>query len=812
MIRSLHPRRIHPRKTPATRSPRPGFGRTAVVLLLAIVTFGCSQDVDSRLGRAIALQESGNLAQSIVVLRAILVDDVASPDANFLLGSALIQLGKERLAIAPLELAAASEIYGIPAGLLLSATQFRTNAFRNAIRTTTRVLELDPDNITALVTRGRSYLETNRPEDALRDANHVLDFKPGAQTAIVIKAEALVGLDRRDEAESIWLALRDEGDASGDSSQAANACGQLAGFHATNGEDDRAETIYRECLAEYPTHPLLQISASEFHSRLDQTERALEILQNGIDASPDDIRAWYRLSDTLYQQGEIDAALQNLEKMVEHLDSPGAWRVLAGFHRKIRQITEARIALEEAILRSEEPPEAFLYSLTDLLVEEGQIQRAREVGQGLVQPSYRHLLAGAISLKTGNPQRALARLDAGLALWPDNSYAHYLAGQAALQLRDRRRALVEFLEALRIGDANTDAALRLAEIYFARGNYPKAAKIARYQIETRPYLDPQPYHIAIRSLMGFGRVEAAIEVANALFARDPDTPTAIVEIAAIKRFQSGASASSVYVLASGRDLADPGNEPILRSLSNDLNTLGRGTEALAYIDLAIASDDAVASLHDLRARVLSQLGRTAEATQTTRRALEIDPDFAPALEMKAYFALEAGDQKTALAALDAATAAAPANSNHPYDAASIARKMGDTAGAIARLEETLARQPLFGPAANDLAWILATDRLDLERALVLAQIAAQQNRSSDTLTTLGWVRHQRGEYDDAIENYRTALEEDADLATVRYRLGLALSEAGQTTEAERLFNALVEGPDFPEIDAARAELQRIQGS
>jgi tetratricopeptide (TPR) repeat protein len=138
--------------------------------------------------------------------------------------------------------------------------------------------------------------------------------------------------------------------------------------------------------------------------------------------------------------------------------------------------------------------------------------------------------------------------------------------------------------------------------------------------------------------------------------------------------------------------------------------------------------------------------------------------------------------------------------------------MGDRAGAISRLEETLSRQPLLGPAANDLAWILATDRLDLERALRLAQIAARQDRSSNTLTTLGWVRHQRGEYDDAIKNYRTALEDDADLPTVRYRLGLSLSEAGQTLEAQGLFDELVGGPDFPEIEAARAELARIKGS
>jgi tetratricopeptide (TPR) repeat protein len=286
----------------------------------------------------------------------------------------------------------------------------------------------------------------------------------------------------------------------------------------------------------------------------------------------------------------------------------------------------------------------------------------------------------------------------------------------------------------------------------------------------------------------------------------------IVEMAAIERNQHGAKASSEVVFASGRDLSDPKNEPILRSLATDLNTLDRAGEALELIDAAIARDDTAADIHDLRARVLSHLSRIEEAASSTDHALEIDPSFTPALEMRAFLALKAGDHAVALAALDAATDAAPANANYPYSAASVAREMGDTAGAISRLEESLARQPLLGPAANDLAWILASDRLDLERALRLAQIAARQDRSSNTLTTLGWVRHQRGEYDDAIQSYRTALETDANLPTVRYRLGLSLSEAGHTNEAQGLFNELVEGPDFPEIEAARAELARIQGS
>jgi len=784
----------------------------ALLVALSGVVGGCTSDVDSRLASVYELQESGRLEESVVELRSILEQDAEHAEANFLLGSALMQLGRQRGAIPPLSVAAQSNAYAIPATVMLASAQLRTNAFDDAIDTSSRLLELDAESVTALFTRGRSRLALGKTEAALEDADRLLAIRGDSHNGLALKAGALVRLDRRDEAEAIWIALKDKTAASGSASRAARSCGQLALFYRTYDQIDRADETYRECLEAHPTQASLQIAASEFHAQRGQPDRAIEVFANGVDAAPQDIRAWNRLANSLYDHRGTGAAQAKLEEMVDQFDTPTAWRLLADFHRKVRQTEEARKAVEEAILRSEQTPESFSYALADLLVEEGRIQRAREIGQSLSQPSYRHLLAGAISLKTGNPRRALERLEAGLALWPENAHAHYLAGQAALQLRDRRRAVAEFREAVRTGGATTDAAMRLAELYFARGEYPVATRIAKYQIAKRPYLDAAPYHIAIRSLIQLDRVDEAIEIANALAAVDPTATAVVVEMTAIKRAQGGANASSEYILASGRDLTDPDNEPILRALSTDLNALDRADEALAHIDRAIAKESSRAPLHDLRARVLSHLGNVEEANAATERALEIDPGFSPALEMKAYLALDRGDQTTALAALDAATEVAPGDSGYPYSAATVARKMGDTEGAIARLEESLARQPLFGPAANDLAWILATDRLDLERALRLAQTAASQDRSSDTLTTLGWVRHQRGEYGDAIRNYRIALETNGDLPTVRYRLGLSLSEAGQTDEAEDLFDVLVEGPDFPEIEAARAELARLKGS
>ncbi len=796
---------------PSFRRRLGGGALLAASLLVALVS-GCRDGgEDARLARVRDLEKRGQIGQAIDLVSEILSEDHDDPEANFLLGKGLIQTGRQNLAIPPLQRAAASEAFAIPAGLLLASTQMRLEAYDEAILTTDRLLERDPDNLTALYTGGQSRLAANRPEEALVFADRILELKPDAQNAIIMKTNALVALGRGQEAEKIWIDIRKKAAETGQETRAARACIQLARFHRSRDDPDRADAIYRECLEDFPNDAALQRAASDFYVRTDQFERAIEIYRAATDAAPDDIRTCSRLVHFLLYHCYRAEARTTIENVIERFDSPEAWRMMAEFHRRTRNTTEARKALEEAILRSPQPPEALLYSLADLLVEEGDLERAARIGQGLQHPSYRNLLDGAILLASGDPEKALERIDLGLVSWPKNPRGHELAGEAALELRRNRRALKEFREAIRLRPDATDAALRLAEMYFSNGNHAAALKFAESQIAQRPYLDPTAHDIAIRSAIELGRIDHARELLASLEAADPDAIEVVVDEARIERKAGGAEASSAVLLASGLDLSDLENEPALRALAHDLNALGRAEEALALVDAALEGKES-APLQDLRARVLAQLSRTDEAAAATDRALELDPEYVPALEMRAYLALQTGDLEAGLAALDAATRAAPLQARHPYDAASIARELGDTRGAISRPEEALIRRPDFGPAAEDLAWILASDRSDLDRALSLARRAFHQTKSATARATLGWVLHQRGSFEAAIEHYRAALEMDPDLPAVRYRLGLALTAAGRKDEARAVLTTLLEGPDFPEIEAARNELAKITGS
>ena len=793
------------------------------VALLACVALAlcsaCTSGHQTALDEARALQASGRVEEAIDRLREILAEDAESPEANFMLAKVLVQAGRPRQAIEPLRTAAAHERYQKPAGLLLASTLFRTRAYEEAIRAADDVIAVDPSNVIALLTRGQSQMASRQPERALRDAERILEIEPEHSNATMLKGGALVDLGRGDEAERIWIDLRKRLTERGPPDQAARACAQLALFYRTQREQDRADETYRECLEAFPTHIALQQSASEFYLRHGQVERATEIHRKAAEAAPDDLRLWARLADLLLRAGETEDAQRTLEETADRFDSPEAWRLLADFHHKTGDAIEARSALEAAIALNQEPNEAYLFALADLLVEQGDLEQAREIGATLTEQSYRSLLEGAIALRSGDPRTALERFEAGLALWPNNPSARYRAGQAALQLNDQTRAIAELEEAMRIAPFATDAAGDLADLYLARGDLRLAAHFAQRQIARRPFRGPDPYRIAIRAAIRMGELERARALAEALEQADPDGLAWLIEVAEIERSETGPQRASELILASGRDLADPANEPLLRALAGDLDQLGRGAEALTKIDVALASDPRRATLHELRARILSSLDRFEEAEASTRRALDLDPGLAPALEMKALLALRRGDHGGALAALDAAAAARPREPGFPHAAAGIARERGDEERAIAYLEEALARQPEYGPAANDLAWLLASRRERLDQALELARLAVNRARppaKPHVLDTLGWVHFQRGEFERAIGIFQSALDARAeatpDLPAVRYRLALALAAGGETAEARALLGDLVEGPAFPELEQARAELLRIGGS
>jgi len=773
---------------------------------------GCGGDIESQLAEVRSLQDAGQYDPSIAPLRKLLAESSNHPEANYRLGIALVQTGRPSLAVWPLQKASETDEYGIQAGVLLSSTLYSNGSFEESIRAASNVLKRDANNLVALYTRANAELSSGQPEETLKDANKILEIRPEDTTAISLRGAALIDLGRGDEAEQTFMELATESADSEDTNDAARKCAALASFYRTQNDVNRARETFEGCIAKFPDHNMLQQWVSDFFVETGEADKAIEVWRKAVERTPEDLALRAKLADLLYGQGHEAEALEVVQESVELFDTPQAWRMLSSYHRKTGNPAEARKALEEAMERTRQVSPALRFALADLLIEEGNVERAKELAATLQEPSYRQLLNGAILLKQGDAEAALAEFEKGLRLWPNNAGARFMAGLAALELGKRERAISEFREAVRVDETETDAALYLAEIHFSLGQYKAALQFADRQIKKRPYVEPTAHVIAARSAMALGEVDQAEGYLQNLKAKDPKTPTPYIEFAAIKRRQEGPEAAIAVIQNSGLDVEDPANIDALRPLVSDYVSVGKTDEALTLIRSALRAHPDSLELIDLEARVLARANQYDEAKQAAERALAANPEYAPSLEILGSLARGQGDLDGALAYFERASKSAPENGEYAYLVAQTLMMKGEPDKSMAMLRKTLEIEPGHIGANNDLAWLLASSDKDLDEALELALRAVRRGRSAETLDTLGYVHLQKGNAEEAVDALDKALEARPNSPSIEYRLGKALIANGDKDRARAVLTKALETPSFPEAEAARLELAKLQES
>ncbi|MDP6977470.1 MAG: tetratricopeptide repeat protein [Myxococcota bacterium] len=796
------------------RVPRNASSPLALALLVLLSIFflaGCYNDPESRLAEIRAIQAGGRFEESIKPLRVLLTAEPDHPEANYRLGVALVQTGRSSLALWPLMKGANSEEFGTQAGMLLTATLISQESYEEAIRAIDRIIEREPDNLPARYARATAYIGAARPADALSDADHVLSVKPGDGHAYSIKMAALLDLKRFDEAEASQLELVKITEAGTSIDQAARACGILARFYADQGDNDKSQETHEVCLEKYPDHPMVRSWASSFYTLTGQPDKSIAIWRGAIDANPEDFDLRTTLANLLAEQDRMEEAEELMVQTAELFDSARAYQALSHLYSRNDKPTKAREALETALARTKNEPDVLRYTVGDLFIEEGDLESASEVAKGLKEPSYRHLLNGAIQLAKGDPVKALQDFDRGLRLWPNNARARFLAGVAAQRAGMHDRAITEFRESVRVSETETDASLQLARIYYTLGQWTTARQFASRHVKNRPLVSPEGHIIDARAAAAQNQLAAAYRTLDSL-KQTIFAGAAMAERASLMAEYETLAKAIEYVEGASLDLTHIDQLPVVRVYSALLLDAGRGDDASRTASKLQAQNPESLEAMEVAAAVFDRLGTHAEAEALVDDAIAQNADFAPGLALKASLVARRGEDTTALELFDRAAAADHQNPNYAYQASRIVRKRGDTTGANERLRAIVKSEPGHVPANNDLAWHLAQADEELDFALEMATRASARQPDADTLDTLGWVQYKRGTYDEAIATFEKALELRPDSASIRYRLGLALAKAGSDKQARAALEQAIGGSAFPELDDAKAELARLQGS
>lgn len=731
-------------------------------------------------------------------------------------------------------------------------------------------VRLDPENLDARIALGQFLLLGGEDEfnQALEQADAILEREPGRWEAYVIRARALENLKRLDEAQkdyekAVELApdnadvlrtlagfLVRKGDPAAaepllrqlvEKDPSARSYFQLGAFLSQDrARDAEAEAAYRkglELAKEDERADAYQRLASFFYQR-ERYDEAEKTLQDGLAATDEDLDLIYALARYYHSRGAKDRADQMIEEATKAKPGEVApYLILSAYRGRNGDVPGALEAAEQALAVAPESIPARLRKaelLVDLGVKEGQSEQIAQ-GRAIVEavlakdPKTPEALfvRGKIDLAEGKPAEAVAALRRALEERPDWAQAHFLLGSALLVQGDRQQARAEALRAIEIDAEFVEARILLARVHALLGEDQQAIEEARRILRQRPGAVDMRVLLA-QSLVHIGKIEEArVELeAVPLDERNAEVYFALGRIDMVQNKPDLAREKLLAALERA-----PGHPEILESLLQVDTAQKRIPESLDRIRKAQAAkpdDSALVRLEGL-ALVLNGEGTAAEAR--LRRAIEMNPNDMSAYQALAGYLLSSGRREESIQTYEQAAKSRPDSAPLRFTLGTLYEAEGRRDDAIAQYEEALRLDDSLAVAKNNLAYVLAEQGRDLDRALELAQAAKAQLPDSPNATdTLGWVLLKKGIAAAAVDYLKEAESgfppDHPDLGWVRVHLAQAYEANQQPEEAravlqralddyaalekrarERGFEGEIPAP--PWVPDARAMLERL---
>ena len=333
------------RVRPAVTPHLAGF---ALCLLLMVPSGSSAQsagqeDVDQLLGRALAMQQAGDLLGAIQTYKIVLQSDPNRPDVRSNLGAAYIALGK----------------------------------FDEGMKEYKAAIAADPANPTYHFNLGLAYYKAGRHEEAAPEFANVLKIAPANTKALVLEADSLLQLDK--DADVIALLSPRQNEFPDDL-----AFAYLLGMAMVrSGQVDQGQVFVDRIFkaGESPEGHLLMglayLNKQDYKSALPELSRAVELnpklpsghtlygralLGNGdqesatrqfslaLDVNPNDFEANLQMGNIRHREQRFDDALVYLNRAAAiRPDDLATRQTLAGAYLGQGQTERARGLLESIV-------------------------------------------------------------------------------------------------------------------------------------------------------------------------------------------------------------------------------------------------------------------------------------------------------------------------------------------------------------------------------------------------------------------------------------------------------------------------------
>ena len=227
---------------------------------------------------------------------------------------------------------------------------FNRMDYEGATRSFRRVIEMDPDNVTALVSVGSVYMRLNRISEAARAFRRAIDLEPDNAAAHVGLGQTYLLHNDLDAAEAeLALALESE-------EWNTDATITLARVFRLRGDTEGEMEQLRRTVAADPEHSVAFSRLADIHMEEGMYEEAAASLRAAMAGRGPVELARPRLARAYYELGDLDMAESVIREEIEQDPTTASLRsVLARLLAEQGRTAEAAAELREAIALTDDP-------------------------------------------------------------------------------------------------------------------------------------------------------------------------------------------------------------------------------------------------------------------------------------------------------------------------------------------------------------------------------------------------------------------------------------------------------------------------
>lgn len=791
---------------------------------------------------------AGRLLAPLVLVAACMLAACSTPEGKVesftKRGEALMAKGD--LVKARLEFQNALQVNPTAVAALFGLAQVaeRQRDWRASYELLTKVVELRPDHVGALVRIGKLQLAAGQPDKAVATGNAAHALQPGAADVLALRAAVALKLDPRAAVALATQALAAD-------PRHVDALVVLATERNHAGDGEAAIAFLDRGLAAHPRNVALHMLKVQALEKLRRPDRAEEVLHQLVKLFPGDTQYRLLLASFHVAHGRLDRAeaeyravtaasgkatapqLQ-LVAFLEHAKGlDAAVAELESFSRAQPRAAELKLALAALRLRQDRPPAAIALwneviagddaaagirargSMASWLIGRGETQAARALIAQMLEKDARDeqalFLRAGIAIDERKLEDAVADLRTVLRDTPDSARAHLVLAHAHELQGLRDLASQHHASAAQAGRFAPTYALPYAAHLVRTGRPQQAEGVLREALRAAPG-HTATLKLLAEAYLRLGDVAAAQSVADQLGAT-PQGSLAATRIQAEVRMARREYVRGIESFKHAYALA-PADPQALPAVVRGYLLAGKPKDALAFLQPLLAASPGSVPLRVLHGQVLALAGQPAAALAELQAALGLDP--AHRAPHQALVALHVGsrDFDAALAAAEAGVKALPGDFGLRVTRATALGLAGRAEEAIAAYETMLAERPNAVIVANNLAALLADHRKDAA-SLRRAYDIAQRFRGTDIphlKDTLGWTTHLAGKHQEAATPLREAAAAAPDLPAVQYHYGMNQLVLNNLPAAKAALGRSVElakATPFAQAGDARRALQGL---